>query len=98
MVKIRLFRTGTKKRPCYRIVAVDSRAKRQGRFLENLGTYDPRRGGAVEMREDALERWVQQGAQVTETVRSLVRKVRRARAAEAGSGAEGAEESAPSAS
>jgi small subunit ribosomal protein S16 len=101
MVKIRLFRTGTRKRPSYRIVAVDSRAKRQGRFLENLGTYNPRSGGAVEMREDALERWVQQGAQVTETVRSLVRKARRARAAEAaesGSGAAGVEESAPSAS
>jgi small subunit ribosomal protein S16 len=96
MVKIRLFRTGTRKRASYRIVAVDSRSKRQGRFLENLGTYDPRCGGAVEMREDALERWVAQGAQVTETVRSLIRKTRRARAAEEASGTAEAEESAPS--
>ena len=98
MVKIRLFRTGTRKRPCYRIVAVDSRAKRQGRFLENLGTYDPRGGGTVEVREDAVERWVQQGAQVTETVGSLIRKARRARATEAGSEPAPAEEDASSAS
>ncbi len=77
MVKIRLFRTGTKKKPLYRIVAIESHEKRQGRFLENLGTYDPRGGGGVQLRQEALERWVSHGAQLSDTVRSLYRKVRR---------------------
>ena len=96
MVKIRLFRTGTRKRPQYRIVAIDSRSKRQGRFLENLGTYDPRGGGAVDVRQDALQRWVDQGAQVSETVQSLVRRAKRAPAVEAAAASEGAEEGAAS--
>ena len=74
MVKIRLFRTGSKKKPFYRIVAIDSHEKRQGRFLENLGTYDPRGGGGVHLRREALDRWVSQGAQLSDTVRSLRRK------------------------
>ncbi len=84
MVKIRLFRTGTKRRPSYRIVAVDSRRKRQGRVLEILGTYEPRRGGAFQFRQDALDRWVSLGAQLTETVQSLVRRARRERTEEGG--------------
>jgi small subunit ribosomal protein S16 len=74
MVKIRLYRTGATKRPSYRIVAIDSRRKRQGRTLDVLGTYEPQRGGAVHLRRDALERWLGQGAQMTETVRSLLRR------------------------
>ncbi len=81
MVKIRLFRTGTTKRPSYRIVAMDSRRQRQGRVLETLGTYEPLRGGAVTLREDAMDRWIANGAQVSDTVASLVRKRRRAAAA-----------------
>lgn len=79
MVKIRLFRTGTKKRPSYRIVAIDERRKRQGRVLENLGTYEPRGDGATFMREEAIERWIRQGARPSDTVRSLIRRNRRAR-------------------
>ncbi len=78
MVKIRLFRTGTTKRPSYRIVAMDSRRQRQGRVLETLGTYEPLRGGAVTLREDAMARWIANGAQVSDTVASLVRRRRRA--------------------
>ncbi len=77
MVRIRLFRTGTRKRPMYRIVAMDHRKKRQGRTLELLGTYDPVRGGVVTLREDALEKWLQRGAQPSDTVASLVRRHRR---------------------
>lgn len=84
MVKIRLFRTGATKRPMYRIVAIDSRRQRQGRVLETLGTYQPRADGAVTLDDAALERWVAQGAQLSDTVRSLVRKHRKqAPAAEA---------------
>ncbi len=81
MVRIRLFRTGTRKRPMYRIVAMDHRKKRQGRTLELLGTYDPVRGGVVTLREDALEKWLQRGAQPSDTVASLVRRHRRQPAA-----------------
>lgn len=77
MVKIRLFRTGTRKRPMYRIVAMDHRKKRQGRTLEQLGTYDPRGGGAVTLREHSLERWLSRGAQTSDTVASLLRRHRR---------------------
>jgi small subunit ribosomal protein S16 len=95
MVKIRLFRTGTRKRPHYRIVAIESRNKRQGRFLENLGTYHPSSGGAVEIREEALQRWLDQGAQASETVRSLVRRAKRVQAAETGADPAGEQEGAP---
>ena len=78
MVKIRLFRTGTKKRPSYRIVAMDHRKQRQGRTLEQLGTYDPVGGGAVTLREDAIQKWLDRGAQPSDTVASLLRRHRRA--------------------
>jgi small subunit ribosomal protein S16 len=77
MVKIRLYRTGTTNRPYYRVVAVDHRKKRQGRVLESLGTYDPRGGGRSDLDLPAVERWVSRGAQLSETVRSLVKKSRR---------------------
>lgn len=72
MVKIRLFRTGANKQPSYRIVAIDSRRKRQGRALEILGTYEPRRGGAFSLRREALQRWLGRGARLSDTVRSLM--------------------------
>ena len=77
MVRIRLFRTGATKRPSYRIVVMDGRRARQGRFLENLGTYEPRRDGALTLDEPALERWIERGAQMSDTVASLVRRHRR---------------------
>jgi len=77
MVKIRLFRTGATKRPSYRIVAVDDRRKRESRVLEFLGTYDPRAEGAVQVKQSALEAWQAKGAQMSDTVKSLLRKQRR---------------------
>jgi small subunit ribosomal protein S16 len=77
MVKIRLSRTGTTKRPCYRIVAVDSRRRRETRVLEILGTYEPRQGGRITLDDAAAERWLALGAQPSETVGALLRTRRR---------------------
>jgi small subunit ribosomal protein S16 len=74
MVKIRLFRTGTVKRPLYRIVAIDERARRQSRSLEALGTYDPRGGGKVELNDAAVKKWLDQGARASDTVASILRR------------------------
>ena len=74
-VKIRLRRMGTKQTPFYRVVVADSRAARDGRFIESLGTYDPRKRpiGLTVDAEKALQ-WLQQGAQPTDTVRHLLSK------------------------
>ena len=82
MVRIRLHRGGAKKRPHYRIVAVDGRRPRETRVLEFLGTYDPIPDGSVSLRDSAYDKWVARGAQVSGTVRALVKK-RRAAGAEA---------------
>jgi small subunit ribosomal protein S16 len=81
MVRIRLFRTGTTKRPSYRIVAMDQRRQRQGRVLEVLGTYQPRLDNQVALKLEALDRWVSQGAQLTDTVCNIVARYRKAQAA-----------------
>ena len=73
-VKIRLARFGAKKKPFYRIVATDSRSPRDGRFLEILGTYDPRnKAGGLNLDLEAIQGWLTKGAEVTETVRKLIR-------------------------
>ncbi|RMH62244.1 MAG: 30S ribosomal protein S16 [Calditrichaeota bacterium] len=73
-VKLRLMRMGRKKRPFYRIVAADSRAPRDGRFIENVGTYDPiAQPHVVECKEDRVLHWLSVGAQPTDTVKSLLR-------------------------
>ena len=77
MVKIRLQRLGTKKRPFYRMVAADSRFPRNGRFLEILGTYSPLTSEPetqVTFKEGRVEHWLGQGAQPTDTVRALLQK------------------------
>ncbi len=77
MVKIRLRRMGAKKAPFYRIVVADSRSPRDGRFIEELGTYDPMAEGEQKIKVD-MERakyWIANGAQPTETVRGLLSKV-----------------------
>jgi len=75
MVTIRLSRAGAKKRPFYRIVAMDSRKPRQGRPLEFLGTYDPRPNPErVKIETERLAAWVEKGARLSPTVRSLVRR------------------------
>jgi small subunit ribosomal protein S16 len=74
-VKIRLTRKGAKKRPFYRIVAADSEAPRDGRFLEVVGHYNPLTDPAqITVDEEKLNKWVERGAKISETVRSLLRK------------------------
>jgi small subunit ribosomal protein S16 len=74
-VRLRLTRKGAKKRPFYRIVAADSEAPRDGRFLEVLGYYDPLKDPAlVQMDEDKMRKWIQRGAKVSNTVGSILRK------------------------
>ncbi len=75
MVKIRLTRKGAKKKPFYRIVVADQEAKRDGRFLESIGVYDPKNEPyRLEIDEDRLKHWVSKGAQPTQTLRSLFKK------------------------
>jgi len=74
-VKIRLARAGAKKRPFYRIVAADTRAPRDGRFLEKLGTYDPRtKPSTVLLQDSRVAYWLSVGAQPTVTVARLLRR------------------------
>ncbi len=73
MVKIRLMRAGSKKRPFYRIVAADSRSPRDGKFLEILGYYDPRQKPYVlEVKTDRVQDWIDKGAQTSERVGKLM--------------------------
>ena len=74
-VKIRLARHGAKKSPFYRIVVADSESPRDGRFLENVGTYNPLKEPAeVTLKSDRIEYWLGQGAIPTDTVKSLLKK------------------------
>ena len=74
-VKLRLLRMGAKKAPFYRIVAADSRAPRDGRFIELLGTYDPRTNPAkVTIKEEEVLKWLNNGAQPSDTVKYLLSK------------------------
>lgn len=76
MVKIRLRRVGAKKAPYYRIVVADSESPRDGRFIEEIGTYDPMaEDNKVKVEMDRVEYWIKNGAQPTETVRGLLKKV-----------------------
>lgn len=75
MVKIRLARHGAKKKPFYRIVVADSRAPRDGRFIEQIGFYNPLTDPAiVELKRDKLDKWLQHGAQPTDTAARLIKK------------------------
>lgn len=75
MVKIRLRRMGAKKAPFYRIVVADSRFPRDGRFIEELGTYNPLKEPAeVKIDGERTQKWIKDGAQPTETVRRLLKK------------------------
>ncbi|HUH03597.1 MAG TPA: 30S ribosomal protein S16 [Kofleriaceae bacterium] len=79
-VAIRLARQGAKKRPFYRVVAADKRDPRDGRFIEQLGTYDPR-VKQFTINGDRYDAWLKTGAQPSVTVAQLVKKSRRAQAA-----------------
>jgi small subunit ribosomal protein S16 len=75
MVKIRLRRVGAKKAPYYRIVVADSRTARDGRFIEEIGTYDPAGENKIKVDMERVKYWVSNGAQPTDTVRGLLKKV-----------------------
>ena len=76
MVKIRLRRMGAKKNPYYRIVVADSRSPRDGRFIEELGTYDPMaEGEKLKVDVERAKYWIANGAQPTDTVRGLLKKI-----------------------
>ena len=76
MVKIRLRRMGAKKAPFYRVVVADSRYPRDGRFIEEIGTYDPRQEpAAINIDVERAQAWIKTGAQPTDTVRDLLKKV-----------------------
>ncbi len=76
MVKIRLRRMGAKKAPYYRIVVADSRSPRDGRFIEELGVYDPMaEGEKIKVDMERAKYWISNGAQPTDTVRGLLKKV-----------------------
>lgn len=70
-VKIRLARLGKKNAPFFRIVAIDSRKKRDGKFIEDLGTYDSLHGKLVQFHEERLNDWISKGAIPSPTVRRL---------------------------
>ena len=73
-VKMRLQRMGQKKSPFYRVVVADSRSPRDGKFIEEIGTYDPNQDPSViKFEEDAAMKWLSQGAQPTDTVARLLK-------------------------
>lgn len=73
--KIRLARAGAKKRPFYQVVVADERSRRDGRFIENMGTYDPTKNPAVfKLNAEKIQAWLNKGAQPTDTVRQLLKK------------------------
>ena len=75
MVKIRLRRMGAKKAPCYRIVVADARSPRDGRCIEEIGTYNPLTEPAtISVDVEKAQTWIKNGAQPTDTVRSLLKK------------------------
>lgn len=78
-VKIRLTRTGSRNAASFRVVAADSRFPRDGRYLENLGWYDPKLAGAkFELKTDRIAFWRSQGAEISDTVASLLKQDRNA--------------------
>ena len=76
MLRIRMQRTGRKGRPFYRVVIADARVKRQGRYLENLGSYDPRGKDEekLKVKPERLRHWVGLGAQVSEKLQVMLKK------------------------
>ena len=76
MVKIRLRRMGAKKAPYYRVVVADSHSPRDGRFIEELGTYDPMADdNKIKVDMERVKYWISNGAQPTDTVRGLIKKL-----------------------
>lgn len=82
-VAIRLSRIGTKHKPFFRVVVVDSRKKRDGEVLENIGTYDAVKGDLVRFEADRYDEWVKQGAQPSDSAKKLYRSYKKKAAAPA---------------
>ncbi|MFC4994506.1 30S ribosomal protein S16 [Rubritalea tangerina] len=79
MVALRLNRQGTKDRPYYKIVAVDSRKRRDGRYIEQIGTYNPMLEGTnFTIDLEKADAWIANGAQPSDTVRSIIKKAKKA--------------------
>lgn len=75
MLSIRLTRRGAKKKPFYRIIVTEKRSKRDGRFVESVGYYDPCRNPAdIKIDRERVNYWIERGAQPSETVRSLIKR------------------------
>lgn len=75
-VAVRLMRIGKRGQPFYRIIAIDKRAKRNGRYIENLGTYNPMLNPAkIEINKEKLASWIQKGAEVSEGLRKLLKRI-----------------------
>jgi small subunit ribosomal protein S16 len=78
-VSIRLRREGTKNRPYYKVVVADKRSPRDGKFIEIIGAYDPKKSGHNStLNIDRVEHWISKGAQPSDTVRSLIKKNKKA--------------------
>lgn len=78
MVKIRLTRGGAKKRPYYRVIAIDNREKRDGRALQYLGTYNPMTNPArIKLDTEGIAAWVAKGAQLAPSVKGLIKRQRK---------------------
>ena len=78
-VRIRLRRVGTKNVPVYRIVVADGRSPRDGRFIENIGTYDPKKAtNNFTINQERAQHWLAKGAQPSDTVRSFLKKAAKA--------------------
>jgi small subunit ribosomal protein S16 len=74
-VTIRMTRHGAKKKPFYRIVVSDRRFPRDGRYIEQVGTYDPRvKGGAIKIDREKVDAWIKKGAKPSQTVSELIKK------------------------
>lgn len=84
MVRIRLKRIGARNDPAFRIVVADSRSPRDGRFIEELGSYDPKKPGVnFTLRLERVNYWLSKGAQPSDTVASFIKQARKAAAATA---------------
>jgi small subunit ribosomal protein S16 len=86
VLRIRMQRLGRRNRPCYRIVVIDGRSKRQGEYLENVGTYDPISKDAtkeIKVMKERIDHWVKLGAQMSDSVKLLVKRASKQAAAPA---------------
>lgn len=95
-VAIRLRREGALNRPYFKVVVTDSRSPRDGKFIEIVGTYDPKKAGPNStLKLDRIEHWISKGAQPSDTVRSLIKKIKNPEAAAKKAAAKAAKKPAP---